>query len=64
MRNYTITCESGTVILVRAKSAAEAEAEWDEAVERGDAEPRINGTTEPASRADVSRCVEMGHDYR
>jgi hypothetical protein len=63
-RNYTITCVSGTVVLVRAKSRAAAEKQWDEAVDRGDAEERIGGTTERASRREVKMCVEMGHDYR
>lgn len=64
MRNYTITCVSGTVVLVRAASADAAERTWDAAVRRGDAEPRINGTTERATRVEARRCVDMGHDYR
>lgn len=63
-RCYTMTCDSGTVVLVRATSADAAERAWDEDVDRGDAEPRLSGTTERASRADIRRCVEMGHDYR
>jgi len=63
MRNYTITCESGTVVLVRHSSAAVAEREWDLLAAAGDAEPRV-GPAEPASRSDVRRCGEMGHDYR
>jgi hypothetical protein len=64
MRNYTITCESGTVVLVRARTAEQAEEEWDAAVRAGIAEERINGTTSPATRADVRACVASGHDYR
>lgn len=64
MRDYTITCESGTVALVRAASVEAAEAAWDEQAEAGDAEPRIAGTTELASRDEIERCVAMGHDYR
>ena len=64
MKNYTFTCDSGTVVLVRAKSAEEAEREWDASAERGDAEPRISGTTERATAEEVRRCVDMGHDYR
>lgn len=63
-RNYTMTCASGTVVLVRGKSAAEVEAEWDAVVAAGSAEPRIDGTTEPASASDVRACIARGHDYR
>ncbi|NJN64276.1 MAG: hypothetical protein HC882_04945 [Acidobacteria bacterium] len=62
--DYTMTCESGTVVLVSAASADEAEAMWDELVEAGDAEPRIAGTTEAASDDEIEMCVAMGHDYR
>lgn len=64
MRTYTITCKSGALVLVSARSAEEAECQWDEAVEAGDAEPRIAGTTERASRANIRACVASGHDYR
>lgn len=63
-RNYTMTCESGTIVLVRGESEAAVEAAWDSEVEAGDAEPRINGTTEPATSSDVRACVASGHDYR
>jgi hypothetical protein len=64
--DYVITCETGTVVLVSAASEAEAEANWDAEVEAGNAERRISigGMTRPASSADISRCVLMGHDYR
>lgn len=64
MANYTITCVSGTVALVAARSAENAERDWDAAVAKGDAEERIGGTTERASRADTRACVASGHDYR
>lgn len=64
MPAYTLTCRSGAVALVSAPSADEAEQQWDEAVDAGDAEPRVPGTTHRASRADVRRCVDAGHDYR
>lgn len=64
MRCYTITCESGAVVLVRAKSAAAANAAWDRYVARGEAEPRIRETTWPATPAEIKSCVASGHDYR
>jgi hypothetical protein len=64
MRNYTITCDSGTVALVRASSETAAEKAWDREVAAGHAEERIAGTTSRASRSDVRQCVALGHDYR
>lgn len=64
MPAYTLTCRSGAVALVTAASAAEAELQWDEDVDAGNAEPRIAGTTRRASRAEIRRCVAAGHDYR
>lgn len=63
MRCYTITCDSGTVALVRAATQAAAEKQWDAAAKKGDAEERI-GDASPASRAEIRSCVEAGHDYR
>jgi hypothetical protein len=64
MENWIIVCESGTEALVSGDTAADVEETWDADVEAGKAEPRIEGATRRASRGDVSRCVDMGHDYR
>lgn len=64
MRPYTLTLRSGVIVLVSARSAQAAEASWDADVASGTAEPRMMGTTERASRADVRACVEAGQDYR
>lgn len=64
MKNYVITCESGIKALVRAEDAESANEQWDAEVERGNAEPRIPGTTARADSSDVMECVNSGHDYR
>jgi hypothetical protein len=64
MVNYVMMCESGTMVLVSANTSEDAEREWDESVDAGGAEPRIDGTTRLATPADVRRCVALGHDYR
>lgn len=63
MRNYTIACRSGAVVLVRARTAEDAERSWDAEERAGRAEPRIGGAKR-ASRSDVRACVYAGHDYR
>jgi hypothetical protein len=60
MNDYTFTCKSGTIVLVSADSAAEAEAEWDADQE---AESRVTGA-ELATEEDIDLCESEGNDYR
>ena len=53
MRTYTITCESGTVALVRARSADDAEREWDDAVRRRAADRWHDGASDAGGHCHV-----------
>jgi hypothetical protein len=63
-RNYIITTESGVECLISGWNRDEALDAWDKAVAAGRAEKRVPGQVRRASRADVKRCAESGHDYR
>ena len=63
MPDYIMTCASGAVVLVSARSQTEAEDDWDEAAASGEAEPRISSAREPYP-SEVDACVLAGHDYR
>ncbi len=64
MGTYVVICMSGTKALVRARSAAEAEARWNRDADRGESEYCITGHAHRASRQEIQWCVEGGYDFR